>query len=83
MGLTLKDSFDFSKESRSALWLTQPSNQSFPGTLCKGVNRPESEADHLPPSNAAVENVWSYAATPPYIFMMYTCISVFLPKNIC
>jgi hypothetical protein len=81
MGLNLKDSFDFSKESRPALWLTHPPNQSFPGTLYQGVNRPESEADHLPPSNAAIENVWSYAATPPYIFVAYTYTSMFLPKK--
>jgi hypothetical protein len=35
------------------------------GDLCLEVKRAECEADHSPPSNAEVENAWSYTSTPP------------------
>jgi hypothetical protein len=33
------------------------------------VKRSEREADHSPPSSAAVKYAWSYTAFPPYVFM--------------
>jgi hypothetical protein len=32
-----------------------------------GVKRPESEADHSPPTSAKVKKTWMYASTPPYV----------------
>jgi len=34
------------------------------GLLPMGVERPGREADHSPPTNAEIKNVWSYTATP-------------------
>jgi hypothetical protein len=45
------------------------------GALSPGVRRPESEADHSPPSTAEVKFAWSYTSTPPYVFMAY-CLSI-------
>jgi len=36
-----------------------------------GVRRPKCEADHSPPSSNEVKNAWSYASTPPYVFMAW------------
>jgi hypothetical protein len=33
------------------------------GVLHTGTERPESEADHSPPSSAEVKNEWSYTST--------------------
>lgn len=33
--------------------------------LFRGANRPVREADHPPPCNAKVTNVWSYTSTLP------------------
>jgi hypothetical protein len=30
---------------------------------------PEDEADHSPPTSAAVKNTWIYTSTPSYAFM--------------
>jgi len=38
-------------------------------TLFLGVMLLENEADHLPPSNAQVDNNWSYTSIPPYTLM--------------
>jgi len=38
------------------------------------VERPEREAEHSPPSNAEVNNVWVFTSTPPYIPMTW-CLS--------
>jgi hypothetical protein len=43
---------------------TQPPIQWVPVALSPGVSRPRSEADHSPPSNAAVKNTWCYTSTP-------------------
>lgn len=44
------------------------------GAVTQGVQRPQREADHLPPSSAVVTNKWSYIPTPlhPYAFMACT-----------
>jgi hypothetical protein len=42
---------------------------SFPG-----VKRPRRDADHSPPSSAAVKNVWSYTSTPQYVFMAWCLV---------
>jgi hypothetical protein len=34
------------------------------GALSLGVKPPGREADHSPPSNAEVKNVWSYTSIP-------------------
>jgi hypothetical protein len=43
---------------------TMGTRDSFPG-----VKRPRREADHSPPTNAKVKNMWIYTSTPPYVFM--------------
>jgi hypothetical protein len=48
-----------------------------PSLLCngyRGVKRPGREANHLPPCSAEVKNVWSYASTPPYVFMAWCLV---------
>jgi len=37
------------------------------GRFFLGVKRPRRETDHSPPFE--VKNEWSYASTPPYVFM--------------
>jgi hypothetical protein len=32
------------------------------------------EADHSPPSNAEVKNVWNYTSTPQYIFTAWCLV---------
>jgi hypothetical protein len=49
--------------SRPALGPTQPPIQWVLGALSLGVKRPWCEADHSPPPNAEVKNMWSYAFT--------------------
>jgi hypothetical protein len=46
----------------------------------------EQQADHLLPSRGKIKNVWSYAITPPYIFMAWCLINhrdnfIFLPLH--
>jgi len=46
---------------------------SFPrgtGALSPGVKRPGHEANNSPSPSAEVKNAWSYAFTPPYVFMV-------------
>jgi hypothetical protein len=59
----------FSMLSRPALGSTQPPVQWVPGALSQGVNLPEREANHLPPTSAEVKKMWIYTSTPPYSFM--------------
>jgi len=61
----------FTTASRPALGPTQPSMQWVPAALTPGIKRPGREADHPPPSNPGVTNVWSYTSTPPYVFKMW------------
>jgi hypothetical protein len=39
------------------------------GVLSPGIERPESEADHSPPTNAQVKKMWIYTSNSPYIFV--------------
>jgi hypothetical protein len=39
-----------------------------------GVKRPESEADHSPPSAAEVQNLWSYLNSFQYAFMVWCLV---------
>jgi hypothetical protein len=55
----------FTTASRPALGPTQPPTKEVPGALFWGVKQLRHEADHSPPSNAKVKNVWSYTSTPP------------------
>jgi hypothetical protein len=66
--------FLFTTASRPALGPTQPPIQWVPGALYLGLKRPGSEADHLPPSSAGVKNVWSYAPTPQYAFVVWCSV---------
>jgi hypothetical protein len=43
---------------------TQPPIQLVLGSLSLGVKRSGREADHSPPSNTEVKNVWCYNFTP-------------------
>jgi hypothetical protein len=43
---------------------TMGTGGSFPG-----VKRPGREADHSPPTSAAVKEMWIYTSTTPYAFM--------------
>jgi hypothetical protein len=43
--------------------------QWVPGALSPGVKRPGREADHSPPTSAAVKNTWIYTSTSTYAFM--------------
>jgi hypothetical protein len=61
--------FLFATVSRLALGHTQPSIQWILGTLTPRVKQLGHKADYSPPSSAEVKNAWSYASTPPYIFM--------------
>jgi hypothetical protein len=47
--------FLFTTASKTALWPTQPLTRWVPGALSLGVKRPRREADHTPPSKAAVK----------------------------
>jgi hypothetical protein len=61
----------FTAASRTALRPTQPPIQRIPGGLSLEVKRLGREADHSPPSNAEVNNAWSYTSTPQYAFMAW------------
>jgi hypothetical protein len=58
--------FLFTTASRPVLRPTQPPIQWVPGAISLGVKRPGHEADHSHPSNAEVNNAWSYTSTPQY-----------------
>jgi len=61
--------------SRPALGHTQPSVRwDIMG------REPGHEADNLHPSSAKVKSVWSYASTPPCIFMMQCLVK---HRDIC
>jgi hypothetical protein len=51
-------------ESNTALGPTQPPIQCVTVAFSQGLKRLEREADHSPPSNAEVKNIWSYTSTP-------------------
>jgi hypothetical protein len=52
------------KNSELDKWPTQPPIQGAPGLLFLGVKWQGHEVDHSPPSNAEVENEWSYTSIP-------------------
>jgi hypothetical protein len=66
--------FLFTPASRLALGPTQPPIQWVSGVLSLGVKRPGPEADHSPPSDAKVKNVWSYTSTPQYAFVVWCSV---------
>jgi hypothetical protein len=41
------------------------------GASYPGVKQLGCEADHSPPSSVEVENAWSYASTPHYVFIAW------------
>jgi len=60
--------FLFATAFRTALECIQPSNQWVPGPFFPGVEWPELEDDHSPPSSVDVKNAWGYTGTPPIRF---------------
>jgi hypothetical protein len=66
--------FLFDTMSRPVLGPIQPPMQRVSGTLFLGVKRSGREADHSSPPIAEVKNAWSYASTPPYIFMAWCLV---------
>jgi len=59
----------FTATFRLALGPIQP-----PLQWVSGIKRPESEADHLPPSSTEIKNAWSYISTRPYVFMAWCLV---------
>jgi hypothetical protein len=57
--------FLFITLSTQALGPTQPTIEWLPVAVFLGVKRLGRESDHLSPSIAKVENVWSYTSPPP------------------
>jgi len=65
----------FSSPPRPDLFWSPPSLlYSGTGALSPEVKRPEREADHLPPSNAEVKNVWCYISILQYILMVWCLV---------
>jgi hypothetical protein len=60
--------------SRTALGPTQPPIQWVPGAVSLGVKLLGRQADHSPPSSAAVKNEWSYTPLPQYAFMAWCSV---------
>jgi hypothetical protein len=65
--------------SRPAQEPTRPPVQCVPKALIPRVKRPGRGADQSPPSSAKVKNAWSYASTPPYVFVVWCFVK---PKDI-
>jgi hypothetical protein len=57
--------------SRPVLGHTRPPIQWVLGVLSPEVRRPEREADHSHPTGAKVRKAWSYASSPPDVFMAW------------
>jgi hypothetical protein len=55
--------------TRIFFFATQPPMQWVSGALSLGVEWPDREAEHSPPSSAQVKNAWSYTSTSSYVFM--------------
>jgi hypothetical protein len=66
--------FLFTIAFRPALGPTQPPIQWAPRALSLGVKWLGCEADHSPPSSAAVKNAWSYTSTPQCAFMAWCMV---------
>jgi len=67
--------------SRPALGPTQTPIIGVVGALSPRVKQPGREANHSSPSSAENSNAWSYASTPPYVFVAW-CLNVIL-KSTC
>jgi hypothetical protein len=53
------------RASRHAQGPTQHFTEWVPGALTLAIQRPDSGANHSPPSSAEVKNAWSYTSTTP------------------
>jgi hypothetical protein len=53
---------------------THPPIQWVQVALSLWVKRLRREADHSPPSSAAVKNGWSYTSTPQFVFMAWCLV---------
>jgi hypothetical protein len=62
-----RDKVIFSIGSRRGLGPTPPPIQWAPGAISLGVEGPEREADHSPPSSAKVRTVELYLHSPIYL----------------
>jgi hypothetical protein len=60
--------------SRLALGPTQPPIQWVPWALPLGVKWLGHEADHSPPFNAKIKNLWGCTSTPQYTFMAWCSV---------
>jgi hypothetical protein len=63
--------FLFSSASGPALGPNECHIKRYRGTLSAGIKQPEHEADRFFPSSAEDKNAWSYASTPPYVFIAW------------
>jgi hypothetical protein len=55
----------FSMSSRPVLGVHPASNS----MRIRGIKQPRREADHILLTSAEVKKIWSFAYTPPYVFM--------------
>jgi hypothetical protein len=55
--------------SISSMGLHPTSFKMGTGASFPGVKRQGPEADHSPPTNAEVKQMWIYTSAPPYIFV--------------
>jgi len=58
-----RNSLLFATASRPALVLIQFHMKWVPGAFSVGMERPEREARHSPPSSVVVKNTWTYTST--------------------
>jgi hypothetical protein len=65
--------FLFLRASRPALEATQPPLQWLQITFSR-CRTPRREGYHSPPSSAGVKYAWSYASTPPNVFMAWCMV---------
>jgi hypothetical protein len=77
-----RDFFVFATVSRPTLWPTQPPKQWVPGTPYPGIKHLGCEADHSPPSSAKVKNVWNYTFIPPFVFMAWYLVYLYLALSL-
>jgi hypothetical protein len=66
--------FLFATASRPGLGSTHPPIRQVSGDLSSEVKQPERKVKHSPPSNAEVNNAWSYTSNPQYVFMVWCLI---------
>jgi hypothetical protein len=63
--------FFFTTACIAALEPTYPPIQWVSEVTSLGVNQPELEGNHSPPSSVEVKNTWSSTSAPPHVFMTW------------